>query len=184
MKVLVGLGNPGPRYRNTRHNVGFLVVERVASHLSVALAGEKYNGIVAEGEYQGERVLLVKPQTFMNNSGDCVARVLRYKPVKPAELVVAVDDVNLALGRIRIRPAGSAGGHNGLKSIIQHLGTDEFPRVRLGVGGADRDELIDHVLGTFRPDEKPVVQEMVDRAAEAMLEVIASGVESAMNKFN
>lgn len=184
MKVLVGLGNPGPRYKNTRHNVGFLAVERVANHLGITLAAEKYNGIVAEGEYQGERVLLVKPQTFMNNSGECVARVLRYKPVEPAELLVAVDDVNLALGRIRIRPGGSAGGHNGLKSIIQHLGTDEFPRVRLGVGGGDRDELIDHVLGTFRPEEKPVVQEMVDRAAEAMLEVVASGVASAMNKFN
>ena len=185
MKIIVGLGNPGQRYRNSRHNVGFRVVERLAARLESAFTREKYGGLVAEAVYGGRRLLLLKPLTYMNESGRCVARAVRYRAVAPNELLVVVDDVNLEVGKLRLRPQGSAGGHNGLKSITQHLGGQGFPRLRLGVGRAGVGVgLTEHVLGSFCAEERPEVEDMVDRAVAAVMCVMSDGVEQAMNDFN
>jgi PTH1 family peptidyl-tRNA hydrolase len=184
VKVIAGLGNPGPRYKNTRHNAGFTVLDRVAEKLDAEFAREKYRAILAEAEWKGERLLLMKPMTYMNLSGESIARAVRYNNVELHDLLVVVDDVNIELGRLRLRPAGSAGGHNGLKSIIEHLGTDEFPRLRIGVGQSRGAVLRDHVLSTFAPDEKPLAEKAAARAAEAALCFIEFGVDKAMNKFN
>lgn len=185
MKIIVGLGNPGPKYKGTRHNIGFRVVDQVAERLGAAFSREKYHGIVAEAKRAGQAVLLVKPLTYMNNSGLCVARAVQYKNVELKDLLVVVDDVNLALGKLRMRLGGSAGGHNGLKSIIAHLGTDEFPRLRAGVGfGRGEGDLAEYVLDSFIPDERAEAEALVSRAADAVLCCLESSLEEAMNKFN
>jgi len=185
VKIIVGLGNPGPQYRNTRHNVGFRVLDRVARRLDASFAKEKYGGLVAEAAYLGHRLSLLKPLTYMNQSGRCVARALRYRAAAPDDLLVVVDDVHLALGKLRLRLQGSAGGHNGLKSIGQHLGTEQFPRLRLGVGHpGDSGALTNHVLGAFRDEEQAQVDDLLERAAEAVLCVLARGVAQAMNECN
>jgi PTH1 family peptidyl-tRNA hydrolase len=184
VKVIAGLGNPGPRYKNTRHNAGFAAVERVAERLNAEFAREKYHAILAEARWKDHRFLLMKPMTYMNLSGESVARAVRYNNVDLCDLLVVVDDVNLEVGRLRLRPAGSAGGHNGLKSIIDHLGTNEFPRLRIGVGESKGAVLRDHVLSTFAPDEKPVAENAGVRAAEAVLCFIEFGIDRAMNEFN
>ncbi|HIJ73682.1 MAG TPA: aminoacyl-tRNA hydrolase [Candidatus Hydrogenedentes bacterium] len=184
MKVIVGLGNPGPRYRNTRHNVGFEVVDRVAQQLGVAFSREKYKALVAKADCSGQPVLLVKPLTFMNNSGISVARVARYRVHDLQSVLVIVDDVNLPLGKLRIRSVGSAGGHRGLQSIIERLGTEAFPRLRMGVGAVATAALVDHVLGRFAPEERPAVDAMVGRAADAAVRFVTEGIAVAMNEFN
>ncbi len=186
MKVIVGLGNPGTRYRNTRHNVGFGVLDRLAERLNTSFGREKYDAAVAEAPYGGHKLLLVKPHTYMNRSGISVAQAARNNVQEPAEdLLIVTDDVNLPLGRLRIRAGGSAGGHNGLKSIIEHLGTQEFPRLRIGVGDERRGaDLADHVLSKFRPDEWPEVERAIDRAAEAVLRFVEEGVERTASEFN
>ncbi|NIA15504.1 MAG: aminoacyl-tRNA hydrolase [Nitrospiraceae bacterium] len=184
MKIIVGLGNPGDRYADTRHNVGFAVLDRLAERLGVSFGRKKYSGIIAEGAFESERVLLVKPQTYMNNSGVCVARALRYQSAGPGDLLVVVDDVNLPLGKLRVRMKGSAGGHNGLKSIAQHLGSTDFARLRLGVGRRGGGDLTGHVLGSFGKRERAEVDRMVSDAAEAALVFVPDGIEKAMNAFN
>lgn len=185
MKIIVGLGNPGRRYEQTRHNLGFRVADRLAVALDTAFDREKHQGFLATGQYGGEKALLIKPQTYMNRSGDCVAAAARNKIQSPSDLLVIVDDVNLPLGRLRLRPGGSAGGHNGLKSLIERLGTDAFHRLRLGVGvqGTEND-LADYVLSGFRREERAEVEAMVARAAEAALCWLSEGMERAMNVFN
>jgi PTH1 family peptidyl-tRNA hydrolase len=165
--------------------MGFMVLDAVADRLGAAFGQEKYQGLVAKAAADGESLLLVKPLTFMNNSGDCVARAARNNAQSPEDVLIVVDDVNLPLGKMRFRKDGSAGGHNGLKSIIERLGTDAFPRLRIGVGAQDSGvELVDHVLGRFAPDEKPVVEEMVTRGADAVRCFWSQGVARAMNEFN
>jgi PTH1 family peptidyl-tRNA hydrolase len=165
--------------------VGYETLDRLAERLGVKLAREKHEACVAEAQYQGTKLLLMKPLTFMNRSGVSVARGARNALEDPADLLVVLDDADLPLGRLRLRARGSAGGHNGLRSIIEHLGTQEFPRLRIGVGRdiAEAD-LIDHVLGRFKPEERPEVDRTVARAVEAILYHVAEGVESAMNVFN
>ncbi|MCX5770968.1 MAG: aminoacyl-tRNA hydrolase [Candidatus Hydrogenedentes bacterium] len=184
MKLIAGLGNPGSRYRNTRHNAGFAAVERAAEKLNAGFAREKYRALLAETEWNGERLMFMKPMTYMNLSGESIARAVRYNNLELGNLLVVLDDVNLELGRLRLRPAGTAGGHNGLKSIIDHLGTDEFPRLRIGIGQSRGAVLRDHVLSTFAPDEKPAAENAVARAADAALCFIEFGIEKAMNEFN
>jgi PTH1 family peptidyl-tRNA hydrolase len=165
--------------------LGFLALDRLADKLGVAFDTEKHQGLLARAVYEGEKLLLVKPLTFMNLSGECVAAAARNKIEAPADLLVIVDDIHLPLGRVRVRSDGGAGGHNGLKSIIERLGSDAFPRLRLGVGD-DRqgDSLADHVLSKFKPDERPVVETMLDQAVDAALCWTRHGVEQAMNRFN
>jgi len=185
MKMIAGLGNPGPRYKNTRHNLGFMVLDGVAERLGVSLDREKHQGLLAETSHAGGKVLLVKPLTFMNLSGACIAEAARNKVFDPVDLLVVVDDINLPLGRLRFRPGGSAGGHNGLKSVIERVGSNSFHRLRLGVGAKKPGEnLVDHVLSRFSPDEWPEVNAMVADAVEAALCWAADGMQTAMNRYN
>jgi peptidyl-tRNA hydrolase, PTH1 family len=185
VKIVAGLGNPGAKYALTRHNVGYRIIELAAEKLNTSFARERFRGLVAEATVAGEKVWLMKPLTFMNMSGACVAEAVRYRNVEPGELLVVVDDVNLLLGKLRVRTGGSAGGHNGLKSVIQQLGTDAFARLRVGVGQPGlTGDLTDFVLGTFDAAERPVVQEVVAKAAEAVVRFAERGVAETMNAFN
>lgn len=185
MKIIAGLGNPGPRYRNTRHNLGFMLLDRLAGRLGADFDKEKHQGLIARATWRGEKLLLVKPLTFMNRSGDCLARVCRNAIFDPADLLVAVDDINLPLGKLRLRAGGSAGGHNGLKSIIERVGSPDFHRMRMGVGDDRRnDALSGHVLSTFAPDEREPVAESLERGTEAVLLWVVEGIGPAMNAYN
>ena len=185
MKLIVGLGNPGQQYRNTRHNVGFRVLDEVAERLSVRFDQEKYEALFATAEHEGERVMLLKPLTYMNLSGTSIAKAARNRVPDPADVIVVLDEIQLPLGTVRIRLEGSHGGHNGLRSVIEHLGTQKFPRLRIGVGHKKAgDDLRDHVLSTFAPEEKPDVERSIKTAAEAVLCCVAEGVPGAMNRFN
>ena len=184
MKAIVGLGNPGAVYTHTRHNVGFVVIDELARRASVAFDSGPADALVARWRASGETVLAVKPLTFMNLSGQAVGDLARYFKIAAADLLVIVDDVQLPIGRLRARARGSAGGHNGLKSIIAHVG-DDVARLRLGVGRGDaRRDLADHVLSRFEKDEADEVSRMTARAADAAEMFIASGIEAVMNAYN
>jgi len=186
MRVIVGLGNPGSKYAGTRHNIGFDVVAELARRASIEFRSERrFKALVGAGHLEGDDVLLVQPQTFMNLSGESVGSLLRYRRVEPTELILVYDEVALPLGRLRIRNQGSAAGHNGVASVIRHVGTDRFVRVRVGVGGTEgRKGLVGHVLGRFAPDESEIVGDMVGQASDAVITVISFGVEEAMNRHN
>jgi len=185
VKIVVGLGNPGPQYGNTRHNLGFAVVDQVAERLGVLCDREKHHGLVGEARLDGERIVLEKPLTFMNRSGECVAPLVRMAGCPLDALLVIADDVNLPLGKLRLRGEGSAGGHNGLKSIIARLGDESFARLRLGVGdNRDGEDLADYVLSRFRPDEWSAVARTVSEAADAVLCWVREGVDRAGNQYN
>jgi len=185
VKLIVGLGNPGPQYRDTRHNAGFMVADALAARWGVDQWREQHRALTASVRVGAEAVLLAKPMTFMNLSGEAVSGLARFYRVEPADVLVIVDEVALPLGRLRARPEGSAGGHNGLKSVIQHLGTTAFPRLRVGVGRGDaRRDLADHVLGRFEPSERAEVEAAVLRAAEAAETFVSDGIGRVMNAFN
>jgi len=185
VKLIAGLGNPGDRYRDTRHNVGFEVLDRIAARLGSEFSREKHRGQYAEVRIAGQKVILLKPMTFMNLSGDSVARAARNGVNHPSEVLIVYDDVDLPLGKIRLRTGGSAGGHNGMKSVIERLGTQDVPRLRIGVGSETTGgERVDHVLGRFRPEEREIVDEAIERAADACVCCVEEGLETAMNKFN
>ncbi len=185
MKLIVGLGNPGQKYRDTRHNAGYRVVDTLAARLHTAFSKEKYHALVAEARLDARRLVLMKPLTFMNRSGLAVQRAVRYTGVNLADVLVVVDDVHLPLGRVRLRGSGSAGGHNGLKSIIDHLGSQDFPRLRLGVGSAEISaEMVNHVLGVFAAAERPEAEAMIGRAADAVMRFVTDGLEQTMSVFN
>ncbi|MFM1920106.1 MAG: aminoacyl-tRNA hydrolase [Candidatus Hydrogenedentota bacterium] len=185
MKMIAGLGNPGPAYAHTRHNLGFMVLDTLAERLGVRFDKEKHQGLVAEAATPAGKLMLVKPLTFMNLSGACLAPLAKNKIFSPADILVVVDEVNLPMGRIRFRSGGSAGGHNGLKSIIERLGTPDFHRMRIGVGD-DRGgkDLSGHVLAKFRPEERETLEETRQRAAEGIMIWAQSGIEEAMNRMN
>lgn len=184
MRVVVGLGNPGKQYDGTRHNVGFAVVDGLASAPSAGRFQSRFSALVSELIEGNDKLLLVKPETFMNLSGRAVRQVLDFYKVEPADLLVVCDDVNLPLGRLRMRAKGSHGGHNGLRDIQSHLGTQEYPRLRIGVGGADKGEMVDHVLGRFKPGERPVIEQTMLTAMQAVAVWASRGVEECMNRFN
>jgi len=185
MKAIVGLGNPGEKYKGMRHNVGFDVVDRLSRRWHAPFEAAAVDALMARWRRPGdEALLLVKPLTFMNASGEAIGELLRYYKVAQPDLLVVVDEVQLPLGRLRARPHGSAGGHNGLKSVIAHLGP-EFARLRLGVGRGDaRRDLADHVLARFDKDEAAEAERMIMRAADAAETFITSGIEAVMNEFN
>jgi PTH1 family peptidyl-tRNA hydrolase len=185
MKLVVGLGNPGAKYEGTRHNVGFAAVDLLAKrhNLQWQAAPRGIEALVANWRIGG--AILVKPLTFMNLSGTAVVGLLQFYKIEVPDSLVLVDEVQLETGRVRIRPEGSAGGHNGLKSLIASLGTNQFPRLRVGVGRGDgRRDLADHVLARFEPDERSVVDDAIERAANAAELFIAEGVPAAMNRYN
>jgi len=179
-RLVAGLGNPGRQYAETRHNAGFFVLDELARR---SAAGFRF-----EAKWDAEIVLcggrlLMKPQTFMNLSGESVGNYARYHRLDPAEVLVVYDDVALPLGQLRLRKSGSAGGHNGLESVLIHLGTEKVPRLRVGIGGASG-QLVDHVLGKFLPEEWPKVESAVGRAADAIDHANAHGLDAAMNIYN
>ena len=182
MKAIVGLGNPGAEYKATRHNLGFEVVDELARRWDVKL--KSWKSIAALAVARNMTRCWREPKTFMNLSGDCVQRIGAFYQLEPSEFLIVVDDVNLPLGRLRLRKLGSAGGHNGLKSVIQHIGPD-FARLRIGVGRGDpKWDLADHVLSRFGPEEQEAAREAVDRAADAVEMFVAQGIDLAMNRFN
>ncbi len=186
MYIIAGLGNPGRQYEGTRHNVGFSVIDILADKYGIALDFEKHKAICGKGVIEGEKVILVKPLTFMNLSGESLQEVIHYYKVDPEnDLIVISDDIDLDVGRIRVRPKGSAGGHNGLKNIIAHLGTDGFARVKVGVGSKPKGwDLADWVLGHFSDEDEKLVQESKKNAALAVVDIMQEGCEKAMNHFN
>ena len=185
MRIVVGLGNPGRRYQGTRHNIGFAVADEVARRGQAVFESGRGDTLTARIGRGPASVLVVKPLTMMNLSGDAVAAVAGFYKVDPAAILVAADDVNLPLGRLRLRARGTAGGHNGLKSVIGCLGTEQFPRVRVGVGRGDpRRDLADHVLAMFDDDERGEVDRPIARAADAVETFLAEGIEAAMNRYN
>lgn len=184
--LIVFLGNPGPKYECTRHNAGFMTADAMAKRLGVSINKLRFKALTASADIGGEKVLLMKPQTFMNLSGEAVGEAARFYKVPPEHVIVVSDEVSLPLGKLRVRPKGSAGGHNGLKSIIAHLGSDAFPRIRLGVGAPPHPDydMADWVLSVFRNQDLKDMLSASDRAAEAVIAYITDGPERAMNRFN
>lgn len=186
MYLIVGLGNPGKQYFATRHNIGFSAMDFLSQKHNIPITKIKHKGLIGEGKINGERVLLLKPQTFMNLSGESVRACMDFFKIDPEEeLIVIYDDISLAPGQLRVRGKGSAGGHNGIKNIILHTGGQKFPRVRVGVGEKPADyDLADYVLGHFSKEDQKLMDEAFKEAAEAAVTIMAEGIDSAMNKFN
>lgn len=183
MYLVAGLGNPGREYEGTRHNIGFEVIDRLSAKLGNEVSKIKFKGLMGDANIKGERVILLKPSTFMNLSGISICEAASFYKIPVENIIVVYDDISIDFGRIRIRPSGSDGGHNGMKSIIYQLGRDDFPRIRVGIGGPDR-SLSSYVLGRFREEEAKSLPEIVEVACEAIFETIENGVQSAMNKYN
>ena len=186
MFLIAGLGNPGSQYEMTRHNIGFHTIDYIAEEMGTKIKKLKYKALFGECEINGEKVFLVKPQTYMNLSGESLIEFVRFYKIPVENVIIISDDISLETGRIRIRKKGSAGGHNGLKSIIYMLNSDQFPRIRIGVGAPAHEDydLADYVLGRFTKDEIPVLEESIKKTYKAIKEIIARGTDSAMNKFN
>jgi PTH1 family peptidyl-tRNA hydrolase len=184
--LVVGLGNPGPKYEWTRHNMGFLVIDELAERADIPVQRLKHKALTNTTVVGGVSVLLMKPTTYMNLSGEAVGEAARFYKIPPERVLVISDDVSLPQGKLRIRRSGSAGGHNGLKNIISHLGTDQFPRIKVGVGSKPHpdSDMVDWVLGKFTGEDKKAMEEAIKRAADAVEAVLSQGVEKAMGKFN
>jgi PTH1 family peptidyl-tRNA hydrolase len=182
--IVVGLGNPGGEYRGTRHNVGFEVIDLLSERHKIKLDRAKHNARIGQGLIGGHSVLLVKPMTYMNLSGRSVAPLAREHGIKPERILVVADDLDLRLARTRLKPAGSAGGHNGHKSLIASLGTTEYPRLKIGIGAAADSTTIDHVLGSFTPDERSAINLAIRRAADGIEAVVGENLEAGMNLVN
>ena len=183
MYLVAGLGNPGKEYEMTRHNIGFHTIDYISDTLGVKVSKYKYKALYGETNIGGEKVFLIKPQTYMNNSGESLFDFVNFYKVPVSNMIIISDDVSLDYGRIRVRGKGSAGGHNGLKSIIYMLQSDEFPRVKIGVGAPEHD-MVNHVLGRFSKEQIPVMEDAIIRASKAIEEIIKNGVPSAMNLYN
>lgn len=184
MYAIVGLGNPEKKYDMTRHNIGFDVIDELASQMGVQVNTRRHKALCGIGMIGNEKVILVKPQTYMNNSGESVREVMDFYKLDPQqEIIIIADDISLDVGKIRIRAKGSAGGHNGLKSIIAHTGTQNFKRIKVGVG-ENQEDLVNHVLGKFGSKEREIVDEAVRNAASAAEVMILENIETAMNKYN
>ena len=185
MKIVVGLGNPGKEYEKTRHNLGFRAIDLLAEKMGIKINKNKFDGEYGDKLVNGEKIVLVKPQTYMNLSGDCVSQILSFYKVKPEDLIVIYDDIDIAVGRIRVKPSGSPGTHNGMKDITKKIGSKEFTRVRIGSGKPDLEvDLADYVLGNFSKSEEKTIELALEKAVEAVIEVLNNGVNEAMNKFN
>ncbi len=185
MKIIVGLGNPGAKYAGTRHNVGFSVIDEYAERHNIRMDTGKHKAIIGKGIIDGEKVILAMPQTFMNLSGESVRAIMDFYKCTPEDLIVVYDDIDLDVGKLRIRQKGSAGGHNGMKNIILHIGSQEFVRIRVGVGKKpDKMDLADYVLSRFGKDDLPEMRKSCSTACDALDVILADGAVTAMNKFN
>lgn len=185
LTIIVGLGNPGKKYENTRHNVGFSTIDVLSDKLGIKVNRLKHKALTGDGTIKGERVILVKPQTFMNLSGESINEIAEWYKLPMENLIVIYDDVDIPVGTIRIRPKGSSGTHNGMRSVIYQLRSDEFPRIRIGIGKAPEEwNLADYVLSRFNAEEAVDVARSIERAADAASVIVKSGIETAMNLYN
>ena len=183
--IVIGLGNPGTKYENTRHNVGFNTIDLLSSKYGIKVSKLKHKALHGEGKIEGERVILVKPQTFMNLSGESVREIIEWYKVPLKNMILIVDDIDLAVGKVRIRSKGSAGTHNGMRSILYHIQSEDFPRIRIGIGRPPEGwDLADFVLSRFTEEERKEVNESITNAATAVTSIISTDVESTMNKYN
>ena len=184
MYMIVGLGNPGKKYDSTRHNIGFEVLDYMAREFSMPIVKPKFKALIAEGRIAGEKVILVKPQTFMNLSGESVMSIVKYYDAPLENLIVVYDDIDTELGKIRIRKKGSGGTHNGMRNIIALLAKDDFPRIRVGIGKPVNKELVNYVLERFAKDEIPSMEDAVVNASKSIIAILKENVDKAMNDFN
>ncbi len=185
MKIIVGLGNPGKEYERTRHNIGFMVIDALAETVEHTPWKEEQKALVCSFMHEGEKVLLVKPQTYMNSSGEAVGPLMRYYKVAPADVFCVYDDMDLPVGKLRIRPGGSAGGHNGIKSLIAHMGTEAFPHFRFGIGRPlPQWTVVDHVLAPFPKDQEEKVASGIQNMVKALLGTLTLGINQGMNRYN
>lgn len=185
MFIIAGLGNPGSAYEYTKHNMGFLAIDNLAKRLNINVNRIKFKGLVGEGRIGNEKVVLLKPQTYMNNSGESIREICNFYKVSPENLIVFVDDIDIGFANLKIKKKGSAGTHNGLKSIISQLQSDDFPRIKIGVGKQHQGEdLADFVLSGFSKSEGAQIEKTIDYAVDSAIEIVEHGVESAMNKYN
>lgn len=185
MKLIVGLGNPGSKYELTRHNIGFLVVDQLADQFAEGSFKSKGKALITEAKIGAEKVLLVKPQTFMNLSGQGIVPLANFYKIAPTDIVVIYDDLDLDVGQIRLRPKGGSGGHNGIKSLIQLLGTENFPRLKIGIGRPPEGwQTADYVLSRFTDEEWSLIKEVISKGAAAVHLMITEGIEQGMNKYN
>lgn len=183
MHLIVGLGNPGKEYEKTRHNVGFVAIDYLSECLGIKMTKLKFKGVYGEGFIGSEKCILLKPQTFMNLSGESVRDVAQFYKIAPEDIIVIYDDVTLEPGKVRIRPSGSAGGHNGMKSIIYLLNSDNFPRIRFGVGAPEHD-LSNHVLGHFSEEDGKSVTSAIKKLDDILKTILAKGIDEAMSRYN
>lgn len=184
MKLIVGLGNPGKEYANTRHNAGFMVMDALADELGVSISTAKFKGEFVKFKYKGEDIVLLKPMTYMNLSGESVIQVMNFFKISAQDLLVIYDDLDMPTGKLRLRENGSAGGHNGMKSIINQLGTQTFKRIRVGIDRHPKIKVVDYVLGKFSKDEQPLIEEGVSQAVKAIMTYLDKDFNSAMNSYN
>ncbi len=185
MILIAGLGNPGTKYTATRHNIGFALIQQLADSLTLQLKAGKGPFLAAKGNYEGQQLILVQPTTFMNNSGKAIQQATRWYKIPAEKCLICYDDLNLKCGTLRMRNSGSAGGHNGIKDIIQKLGTDRFPRLRIGIGNDFREgEQTRYVLSRFDKNQLPVMEKSLDNATEAVLQFVREGIEVSMNNYN
>ncbi|MGI6737534.1 MAG: aminoacyl-tRNA hydrolase [Anaerovoracaceae bacterium] len=184
MFLIVGLGNPGREYEQTRHNIGFLTVDHLAEQLGVRIGRRKCRALVGELRLDGEKVMLAKPQTYMNSSGESVRPLADYYDVPLDHILVIYDDLDLPVGTVRIRRKGSAGTHNGMRSVLQHLGSEDVPRLRIGIGSNGREDIIDYVIGGFRHEDVEPLEHAIERACDAIRCFVAEGIEKAMTTYN
>ena len=185
MKLIVGLGNPTAKYDKTRHNVGFEVIDQLSKEYNISVDTAKHKGLDGKGKIEGQTVILLKPMTYMNLSGESVAAVASYFKIAPEDVIVIYDDINLDVGRLRIREKGSAGGHNGIKNIIAHLSTDVFPRIRVGVGmKPPKMDLADYVLSRFSKEEQELMEDGYQKACKALELMVVDDIAKAMNEYN
>lgn len=183
MYLIVGIGNPGENYRETRHNVGFDVIDTLSDKLKINLNKNKFKGLLGEGRYNNKKIFLLKPMTYVNLSGESVLEITNFYKIPFENIIVVYDDISLDTGRIRIRKKGSSGGHNGMKSIIKNLGSDKFPRVKVGIG-SPKHGLVPHVLGKFGKEDRILVDKAIKASSHALITLIDEGIEIAMTQYN
>ncbi|MBL7157198.1 MAG: aminoacyl-tRNA hydrolase [Candidatus Omnitrophica bacterium] len=185
MKLIIGLGNPGFRYRNTRHNIGFLTIKEISRRFAIPVKKRRHKGLLGKGVFEGEKITLFMPETFMNLSGEAMREIVRMEKISFGDCLVICDDINLKLGSIRLRKKGSSGGHNGLESIISNLGTSEFPRLRIGIGGEKKvSNMVRFVLNSFNSAERPLLKGVINEALECVMAYLRDGLDKAMTRFN
>lgn len=185
MYLIIGLGNPEEEYSKTRHNMGFNAINKIAEKYEIEMKKTKFNGIYGSGNIEGEKVMLIKPQTYMNLSGKCVKEFLDFYKIEKEKMIIIYDDMDVEPGKIKIRKQGSAGSHNGMKSIISEIQTQEFPRIRIGIGRPTYEhDKINYVIGNIPEEEMEKLEEGIEKAKEATIDILAKGIDHAMNKFN